>query len=201
MKIKKCSRLSPSFWKDRPVWLCLFFCMVILLPAMAGCANSKGYVAHEIPSWLAPDSTICSHLDGELKEVLFMPDSVECYVLARKDSVPENELSPVEGYARDSLMAKFDIQETTVLQYVLLSNPRSYSTDSVKIEAPYLPVLEFVFFRENMSPASVILSVSDRSWVVMYDGKRRFKYNYADWRAVERFCSFYSNEYFKTKGK
>ena len=201
MEIKNSFRLISSLGKDRIILLCSFFYMVILLPVMAGCANSQACVSEEIPFWLTPDSTICSHLDGDLKKVLFMPDSVKCYVLVQKDSISEKGLSPVENYVRDSLMAEFGVRETTVLQYVLLSNPQSYSTDSVKIEAPYLPILEFVFSRENSSSASVILSVSDRSWAIMYDNKQQFRYNYADWRTVERFCSFYINEYFKTKEK
>ena len=126
MEIKNSFRLISSLGKDRIILLCSFFYMVILLPVMAGCANSKACVSEEIPFWLTPDSTICSHLDGDLKKVLFMPDSVKCYVLVQKDSISEKGLSPVENYVRDSLMAEFGVRETTVLQYEL-QNPFSSS--------------------------------------------------------------------------
>lgn len=174
-----------------------FLLSIILSLGIVSCANTKNCAKDEIAFWLTPDSTICNKLNDGLKEILFMPDSVACYILIHKDSIPTNELSSVKGYARDSLMAEFGIKETTVLQYILLSNPLSYSTDSLQIEAPYLPILEFVFSRKDSSPASVVISTSNQTWTVLHDGEKQFCYNYADSRVVERFCKYYIDGYFK----
>ena len=177
---------------------CLFLIFTILPFGIISCANTKNCTNKQFASWLAPDSTICNKLaEKNLIETLFMPDDVKCYILIHKDSISKDELSFVEGYARDSLMAEFGIKETTVLQYILLSNPFSYSIDSLKIEAPYLPILEFAFSRKDSLSASVVISTSDQSWTVFYNGKKQFNYNYADRKIVERFCKYYINGYFK----
>ena len=200
MKMKfnffSCSRLQLSY--NRYNLFCSFLSMIILSSSVISCANTKSCTNNPIDPWLAPDSTICNKLTEKgLIETLFMPNDVKCYILIHKDSIPEDELSLVKGYARDSLMAEFGIRETTVLQYILLSNPFSYSTDSLKIEAPYLPTLEFVFSRKDSLSASVVISTSNQSWTIFYNGEKQFNYNYADRRIVERFCKYYINEYFK----
>ena len=180
------------FWS-----ICLVAFAFLLV--VGGCANTKSCIKEEIPFWLSPDSVVCSHLGDSVMEVLFMPDSIVCYVLEHKDSIGQSERASIEGYARNGLVAKLDAAAGAVLQYILISNPRSYATDSVKIEAPYLPIVEFAFERKDCIPVCVVVSMSDRSWTVVSDGKRHFRYNYADWRVVERFCQGYINEHFKAK--
>ena len=85
------------------------------------------------------------------------------------------------------------------MQYLLLSNSKSYAEEIISIEAPYVPVLEFEFIGNKKATASVIISMSDRSWTIMYDGKQQFEYNYVDARLVDRFCNFFINLYVNHK--
>ena len=60
-------------------------------------------------------------------------------------------------------------------------------TDSVVVRSPYMPQLEFEFSKKKQV-AHVLLSTSDFSWTVVYDGKKQFNYNYKDNGTIERFC-------------
>ena len=96
-------------------------------------------------------------------------------------------------------MATFSREQIAILQYILLSNEKSYSEDIISIEAPYRPVLEFEFTGTKKSTASVVISLSDRSWAIMYDGKEQFRYNYADIRLFEEFCNIFIKKYHPKK--
>ena len=149
--------------------------------------------------WNQPDSVIASQLGTSLKEVLFSPKKVNCYHLLQKQNIAENEIQPVKSYVRDTLLTAFSKEQTAVLQYLLLDNEKSYSEDIISIEAPYRPVLEFEFIGAKNRKASVVVSLSDHSWGIMYDGKEQFKYNYADVRLFEKFCNYFIKKYHPKK--
>ena len=161
---------------------------------MMACAESPKGPAVKEP-WIQPDSTISVQLGNSLSNLLFMPKKVVCHHLLHKQNISENEIQPVKGYVRDTLLATLTDKETAVLQFLLLSNPNSYSEDIISIEAPYLPVIEFVFTDKKKNTASVIVSTSDRSWSIFYDGKEQFNFNYSDARLFERFCKQFLDKY------
>lgn len=145
--------------------------------------------------WNQPDSVIADQLGNSLKEILFSPKKVKCFHLLQKQNIAENEVQPVKTYVRDTLLTALSNEQTAVLQYLLLNNDKSYSEDIVSIEAPYRPVLEFEFADKKKRTASVVVSLSDRSWAIMYDGKEQFRYNYADARLLEQFCDYFIKMY------
>lgn len=144
---------------------------------------------------MSPDTLIYNQLGQKLTDILFMPDSVKCYYLAHKDSIGEKDSFAVKGYVRDTLLAILNEKQTSILQYILLSNKGNYSQDSIKIEAPYMPIIEYKFLKKENPPASVVLSTSDRTWGVFYEDKQQFKYNYTDSHVIERFCDYFLNMY------
>lgn len=162
--------------------------------SMVACAElSKGTKVKE--PMIQLDSTISVHLGNSLSNLLFSPKKVTCYHLLHKRDISENEIQPVKGYVRDTLLATLTDKQTAVLQFVLLSNPNSYSEDIISVEAPYLPVIEFVFVDKKKNTASVIVSTSDRSWSIFFDGKEQFNFNYSDARLFERFCMQFLEKY------
>lgn len=150
---------------------------------------------------LHPDSVIVHELGKSLSNVLFSPKKVKCYHLLSKQGILDSEIQPVKGVVRDTLLATLTPNNISLIQYLLLSNTQSYSEDIISIEAPYRPIIEFEFIDKNKITASVIISISDRSWGIIYDGKEQFKYNYADARLLERFCNYFLNQYYKKVGK
>lgn len=161
------------------------------------CAETQIKTGNTNECWNRPDSVVAQQLGTGLTRVLFSPKKVRCYHLLSKQNISDKEIQPVKGFVRDTLLATFTPDKIAVLQYVLLSNTNSYSEDIVSIEAPYRPVIEFEFTDKKKVTASVIISLSDRSWVIIYDGKEQFKYNYADARLLERFCNHFLNPYYK----
>ena len=149
--------------------------------------------------WLKPDSTISQQLGASLSSLLFSPKKVVCYHLVHKQNVSDNEVQPIKGYVRDSVLAVFSDKQTEILQYLFLSNKESYSEDIISIEAPYIPIIEFEFIDKKKRTANVIISLSDRSWSIIYDEKEQFRYNYADAKLLERFCNCFLNSYYHNK--
>lgn len=145
--------------------------------------------------WLISDSIVINQFGKSLTQVLFAPEEVRCYHLSYNDSTKSDKILMEEGYVRDTLLAVLDEKQIGALQYILLSNSKSYSIDSIKVESPCLPIIEFEFTVEKMDTANVVLSLSDNSWSIFYDGKQQFNYNYADHEIMERYCRTFLNLY------
>lgn len=161
-----------------------------------GCIIPKNCLKDEDTHWMLSDTVIYKQLGPNLTDIFFSPDSVKCYYLIHKDSIRGQDTISIKGYVHDSMLAVLNKEQIGIFQYVLLSNKGSYSRDSiVKIEAPYMPIIEYVFFKNKNTSASVVLSTSDRTWSVFYEGKEFFHYNYTDSRIVERFCNYFLDMY------
>lgn len=173
-----------------------FLMLIVLLMniSLGACAGTPKQTSAS-NDWNQPDSVISTQLGTSLKDVLFSPKKVKCYHLRQKQNIADNVIQPVRTYVRDTLLATFSKEQTAVLQYLLLNNEKSYSEDIISLEAPYRPVIEFEFTGAKKRFASVIISLSDRSWAIMYDGKEQFRYNYADARLFEQFCYYFINKY------
>ncbi len=141
---------------------------------------------------IIPDSIATAVLGNSLSEVLFSPTKVNVYSLKLKERLDKDDVEVEDHVVRDSLIAELSKEETAVIQYILLSDGDSYKTDSVIVRSPFIPALEFEFVKKKAS-AQVVISPINNSWTVWYDGKRQFHYNFADKKAVKRFCSYFLN--------
>lgn len=169
--------------------------MLALMFSAAACMAACGTGIGKGPNKaLAPDSAVYAMLGRTMSDVLFHPSSVVCYTLRGKAQVGPADVQVEPHWVRDSLIGTLPTELVGVLQFSLIANSESYRLDSVRIKAPYFPVLAFEFKKKKNS-VYVIVSPSDCTWTVMYDDKRQLHFNYQDRELVERFCNYLlSNE-------
>lgn len=177
----------------------LLFLTLVTCVNFSACAEFKRGNKKVSEEWMLPDTAITQCIGNSLSDILFAPKKVKCYHLIKKRDIGEKDIQPIKGVVRDTLLCTLTDAQKAVLQYVLLGNIRSYSEEIISIEAPYIPALEFEFIGRRKVAASVIISLSDRSWIIMYDGKQQFKYNYADAQLFERYCNYFMNLYLNKK--
>lgn len=134
-----------------------------------------------------PDSLVSVHLGTTLAEILLNSSSVTLYSVKGKEETDKNDFVLEPHYVRDSLIGVLSSDAAAVLEFLLISDENNYSIDTVMVRSPYMPQLEFEFARKR-KVAHVLLSTTDFSWTVIYDGKKQFNYNYTDHAAIERFC-------------
>lgn len=164
----------------------------LMLPSVI-CMASCGDFGKKSPTGLIhPDSAVYAMLGRTMSEVLFNPSSVTCYTLKGKAEVPDTDFQVEPHWVRDSLVGKLSPQAYGILQFVLIANGENYKDDSVRIKAPYIPLLEFEF-RQKKNVVHVLLSLSDQTWTIMYDDKRQIHFNYHDCDLIERFCNLFLN--------
>lgn len=180
-----------------------FLCtMFALLAFMTACANTKTIVRTSNESiWMLNDSVLAKQMGDSLKLVLFATDTVKCYHISYKEKIKEKDIEVVKDYVRDSLISILNSSQTSVLQYVLISNPANYSKDTVIVQSPYLPTLEFEFVKKGYASISIVISTLDRSWKMMSQGKEIYAYNIAEVRQIERFCNYFMNIYERKEDK
>lgn len=133
-----------------------------------------------------PDSLVLSQLGNTLTDILTNPTKVTMYSLRGKEHVEKEDFVLEPHYVRDSLYGILTQDAVAILQFILITNESNYRTDSIKVKSPYMPQFEFEFSKKKQV-AHVLLSTSDFSWTVIYDGKKLFNYNYTDNDAIERF--------------
>ncbi len=166
--------------------------------AVTGCFGTKTSTKDLCEPWLKPDSSVYRHLGERLSSILFSPDSVKCYHLAYRDTVDKKK-DINDNFIRDRFLCRLSKEQTVVLQYVLMNNYRSYSHDSIRVQAPYLPSVEFLFIKQDSLKASVIISTSDMTWTVVSGNKTLFNYDYVDIKVVNRYCNELINKYYCKK--
>lgn len=168
---------------------------VALCFGLTACAWGPKKVKADKPicaEWLMPDATVMEKLGNRLATILFAPQTVKCYSLVGKEKVEEGEIEIEPNFVQDSLLATFGPKEMAVLQYALLKPSKSYENDSIKVMSPYVPAITFEFKRKN-DKANVVISLSDMTWTVVYDGKTQFNYNYANKELIHEFCKYFIN--------
>ncbi|MBM6719899.1 hypothetical protein H6B13_09620 [Bacteroides gallinaceum] len=137
---------------------------------------------------IQPDSTVYYTLGKTMSDILFSPTKVTCYTIQGKSIVSEEDVELEPHYVRDSLVAKLDDGQISILQFNLLSDDANYHQDSLKVRSPYVPYIEFCFEKKRQQPVHIIVSLSDFSWTILYDDKRQGNWNYADKRLMKRYC-------------
>ena len=139
---------------------------------------------------LQPDSTVYAILGQTLSDVLFKPNRVTCYTLKGKSEVELGDFQVEPHWVRDSLVGRLSPQMIGVLQFSLVANSENYKNDSIRIKAPYFPLLEFEFQKKHRI-VHVLISTIDHTWSIVYDGERQIHFNYHDCELIERFCNLF----------
>lgn len=174
----------------------VFLNAVLASVIMSGCLNTRHCTVNDSLAWMVSDSIVINRLGDSLSQTIFIPDIVKCYHLSYKDSIDQKtDTQVVDGYVRDSLIVILNTSQTAVLQYLLPSNVRNYSTDTIQVQSPYRPHWEFEFMKQDTLSASIVISISDHSWQIVKEGKLQLSYNYVDIKAVERFCDYFLDMY------
>ncbi len=169
----------------------------MIMGNLCACASNSAKKSKNKPicaAWLMPDSTVCKKLGNRLTSVLFSPQKVKCYHLTGKEHVEKNEVEIEDHYVRDTMICNLSADEISVLQFILLRPSKNYERDSMIVMSPYLPTLEFEFSKKKET-AHILVSLSDLSWSVIYDGKRQFNFNYKNHALLETFCKYYLSLY------
>lgn len=164
--------------------------MTLAVVGMTSC-NAKTIKEDQPDSMFVPDSLVYKKLGKSLSEILFSPKKVKVYSLKGVEKVGKNDVEIEDHFVRDTLIATLDSREIALLQFMLLSGEENYKNDSLPIRAPYLPQLEFEFSKKKGQVAHVVVSVSDRTWTMVYDDKVQFNWNYAHKEIFTRFCDYF----------
>lgn len=172
---------------------------LMLVTLCMNCAPQKNCPKGEPVLLISSDSVVRSHLNQQLADILFLPDSVLCYHLTYRDSISKDDVQPIQGYVRDSLIACLDSSQAAMLQSLLPAVPRNYSDDTTKVQSPYFPILEFEFNKRGKTPVGIVVSLSDHTWQVAKNGKAVLSYNYIGKDSVERFCKQFIDIYYNPK--
>ena len=112
---------------------------------------------------IQPDSTVYYTLGKTMSDILFSPTKVTCYTIQGKSTVSETDFELEPHYVRDSLIAKLDDEQISILQFNLLTDDANYHQDSLRVRSPYVPCVEFCFEKKKQQPVHIIVSLSDFS--------------------------------------
>lgn len=170
--------------------LFLIMMMTLTVTGMTSCSAKPAKGGQADPMFM-PDSAVYKSLGKSLSEILFSPTKVRVYSLKGVENVGKNDVEIEDHFVRDTLVATLDAKQIALLQYLLLANEENYKNDSVRVRSPYLPQLEFEFVKKKDQTAHVVVSLSDRTWTVVYDDKVQFNWNYANKELVARFCDYF----------
>lgn len=178
-----------------------FLGSLLLTSICIGCINPKTCLKSENTCWMLSDTIINKQLGQNLADIFFCPDSVKCYYITYKDSIKNNDIQVIKSYVRDSSFIDLNESQISILQFVLPSNLRNYSDDTIKVQSPYIPCLEFEFTKKGKNSASILVSTSDHSWQIVQKGKVHSTYNYVETKSIERFCQYFIDRQYNKKGE
>lgn len=165
--------------------------LLVLMFSGAICMASCGDLGRKSPiKGIQLDSSVCAMLGRTMSDVLFNPGSVTCYTLKGKTEVARSDFQVEPHWVRDSLVGKLSPQLYGILQFALVANSENYTNDSIRIKAPYIPILEFEF-QKKKTVVHVLVSTSDHTWTIMYNDKRQIHFNYHDCELIDRFCEMF----------
>lgn len=168
------------------------FVVSYLLILFQGCSSTEGLSVSQNPSWLYPDSTCLSFFKNGEDTILFNPDTIKCYRLKYSEEKIASS-SVLNGFIRDSTLQVLDERQSTVLQYILLSNSLNYTKDTITlVQSPYIPVVEYEFIKKDKEKSiSAVISLSDMTWQIIQGDSVYCNYNYADPVIINRFCQYF----------
>lgn len=176
--------------------------MTLTVVGMTSC-SAKTPKGGQTGSMFEPNPAVCKSLGKSLTEILFSPNKVKVYSLRGVENVEKNDIEIDDHFVRDTLITTLDAKQIALLQYLLLANEENYKNDSVQIRSPYIPSLEFEFVKKKAQTAHVLISLQDRTWTIVYDGKVQCNWNYTNKELIKRFSNYFVeiNNKIKTEGK
>lgn len=153
-----------------------------------------------VSEWLYPDSIALSHLGNRLADVLLNANKVRVFKLTPKENVTSDDYEIDPHFVRESQIGQLNKDQMRILQFSLISCGANYLNDttSLKPMAAYCPIIEFEFTRKK-DIAHVFVSLNDFQWGVNYNGKRQFKFNYANGIVLHRLCNWFLDKYQQEK--
>ena len=164
--------------------------LLVFIPSMFCIASSDMSTRKTLEMGIQPDSTVCAILGQTVSDVLFNPNRVICYTLRGKGEIEHGDFEVEPHWVRDSLVCRLSSEMVGVLQFALIANCENYKNDTLRIKAPYAPILEFEF-KKKKDIVHVLISTSDHTWTVMYNGERQIHFNYHDCELIKRFCNLF----------
>lgn len=164
--------------------------LLLLFPSVFCMASGGKYDNIKPVRDFSPDSTVCAMLGQKMADVLFCPNRVNCYTLKSKKIVELGECEVEPHWVRDSLLGRLSPQMVGILQFALIANIENYQEDSIRVKAPYVPLLEFEF-QKKKDIVHVLISTADHTWTIIYNGERQMNFNYHDCELIERFCNLF----------
>lgn len=171
-------------------FLILFSCLILCtLSCSAVAFSNKTKITGDS---IKVDSLAQTQLGISVTETLMNPGKVSCYILKGKSETDENDFVVEPHYVRDSLVGTLTPEMYSILQFALIADQNNYKTDSVLVKSPYVPQLEFEFARKRIT-VHVVVSLSDYSWSIIFDGKKQFNWNYANKELIHRYCTMLIN--------
>ncbi|MDE7456859.1 MAG: hypothetical protein K2M96_09180 [Prevotella sp.] len=182
----------------------LFFILMMTLTVVGTTScSAKTPKGRQTGSMFEPSPAVCKSLGKSLTEILFSPNKVKVYSLKGVENVEKNDIEIDDHFVRDTLITTLDAKQIALLQYLLLANEENYKNDSVQIRSPYIPSLEFEFVKKKEQTAHVLISLQDRTWTIIYDGKVQCNWNYTNKELIKRFSNYFVeiNNKIKTEEK
>lgn len=174
-----------------------FVPLLLFVIGISACTEYKHVSYNKESSWPLADSLITFQLGNTLANLLFTADSITCYHLIHHDSINQLDFQPEIGYVRDSLIARLLPDQKAILRYVLLSNPANYQEDTMMVQSPYLPIIEFHYKNSESHEASVIISTVNMTWTVLFDGKQQLRHSYVNDSSTQRFFEYFVEQYYR----
>lgn len=173
---------------------CPFFLLCITL--ICGCVNAKNATKtpnNKIDSiWMFTDSTVMKQLGDSLIQVFSKPDSVRCYNVSYREQIKEKDVIVHEHFVRDSLITVLNDAQIYIMQFILVSESSNYANDSLIVKSPYMPTVEFEFYKKDFSPISVVFSPLNQTWQIICESKELFSYNFVYTDLINRYISIFN---------
>lgn len=171
---------------------------IISIALFTSCIPTRSCLSDDTIQWMLSDSIIGTYLPNDLHEILSTPDVVNCYHVIYKDTISQEKANVLNHFVQDTLLVKLNVSQISVLQYILLSNEQNYLNDSIKVQSPCLPRLEFEFLRDK-EKASIFISNLDHTWHIMQNGKIVLSNAFTDVNLIERYCNYFLIPYYQQK--
>lgn len=162
-------------------YLCLLTSALLLL-IVGSCKTVKKPVNGSISTTeeskpiVTPDSIVVNLLNDTIVDYLFAPDSVTAAKLGEKTTV--TNLSKSKSFEKISGSKLIEGKDLQLLQLAHLADQHNYQNDSIIVMSPFIPAMEIDFFKGG-DFVKMIVSFSDRTWMLLKDDKRILKFNYA----------------------
>lgn len=171
--------------------------LIIGIFAFAGllsCTANEPSIPREKSSRaVAQDSVVYANLGESLYNVISSPSRVSMYYLKAKETINPDDIVIESPFVKDHVVVeKMSKTDIAILQYLLPFDGENYHNDQARVRSPYLPLIDFVFVKKKVE-VHMLISLSDYSWTVVYDGKVQFNWNYSDKKQIARFCKQFIN--------